>query len=276
MKTLRYSVVRFRPFVETGEFANAGIVALEEPLGLFAFKLTSRRVRRINQFFHDIDDRLFPTAIDMLKQELGWIRDAAVKTGGREAFEFLTKQRESAIVFSEPRARAFEGTLDDEVDALFDRYVNRKFATEEYPEAQLTREIKSRLRQSHVYGYQQYQIHDEIVSVTFDLASKINGLRVIRPLAFNHKSTVAIVDHGARWSQRFQLLLERGRLVRQNVLVPVSQEVDLAEPHAAEAKEIATGKLRDLGINVVDTEDFDAIVAFARPGSSTPVSSTLS
>lgn len=270
MKTLRYSVVQFRPFVETGEFANVGIVAVEKQTGLLSFKLTTRRVRRINQFFHDMDDRLFPAAIDLLEQELIWVRDGSESGGRLDAFEFLTKRRESAIIFSEPRPRTFAGRLEDEVDALFDRYVKRTFATEEYREKLLTREIKNRLLQSRVFGYRPYAVPDELLPITFEIASELNGLRIIKPLAFNQKSTVGIVDHGSKWSQRFQLLLERGRLVERNLLVAVSGDTDPTEPHALEAKAEAVQKIRQLGVAVVPADDQNAIVDFARPGSASP------
>ena len=46
----QYAIVRFLPYLETGEFANVGIVMLCPDAGFFDFKLL-RHVRRITAFF---------------------------------------------------------------------------------------------------------------------------------------------------------------------------------------------------------------------------------
>ena len=49
----QYALLRFRPFVETGEFANVGVVLLAPEARFFGFRLL-KRYGRITQFFHQL------------------------------------------------------------------------------------------------------------------------------------------------------------------------------------------------------------------------------
>ena len=151
-----YSIVRFRPFVETGEFANVGVVAVDTATGDMAHKLSPRRVRRISVFFQDMDPRLLASAISFLDDEIRRVAVLASKHGAGEArrlFDHLTKGRESTLVFSEPRAIRLENGVAEAVDKLFAKYVKRAFASAEYRETVPTREIKNHLRRQHIAGY---------------------------------------------------------------------------------------------------------------------------
>jgi len=50
----QYALLRFRPFVETGEFANVGVVMLAPEARFFGYRLL-KRYGRITQFFHQLD-----------------------------------------------------------------------------------------------------------------------------------------------------------------------------------------------------------------------------
>ena len=49
----QYALLRFRPFAETGEFANVGIVLLAPEARFFGFRLL-KRYGRITQFFIEL------------------------------------------------------------------------------------------------------------------------------------------------------------------------------------------------------------------------------
>ena len=55
----QYALLRFRPFVETGEFANVGVVLLAPEARFFGFKLLNKqRHGRITHFFHQLDRKV--------------------------------------------------------------------------------------------------------------------------------------------------------------------------------------------------------------------------
>ena len=46
-----YAIVRFMPFVETGEFGNVGVVLFSPTARFFGFRLLGQRISRITNFF---------------------------------------------------------------------------------------------------------------------------------------------------------------------------------------------------------------------------------
>ena len=71
----RYAIIRFMPYVETGEFANVGIVLACPATGFFGFKLQDRRYRRVTQFFEHIEARDYTQALRLFRDELNRIQD---------------------------------------------------------------------------------------------------------------------------------------------------------------------------------------------------------
>ena len=66
----QYAIVRFMPYVETGEFANVGVVMMAPQERYFGFKLLTLRHGRITKFFEDLDAKLFRAAMYDFKEEL--------------------------------------------------------------------------------------------------------------------------------------------------------------------------------------------------------------
>ena len=61
---------RLSPFIETGEFANVGIVLMAPNQRYFASKLEIKRYGRITRFFEELDRKLYTHAIHVLKVEV--------------------------------------------------------------------------------------------------------------------------------------------------------------------------------------------------------------
>lgn len=59
----QYAIVRFTPFVETGEFANVGIVLFAPRQKSLLFKLVTKRYARITGFFHELDAGVYATPL---------------------------------------------------------------------------------------------------------------------------------------------------------------------------------------------------------------------
>src|SRR5690554_2694543 len=75
----QYVIVRFMPYVETGEFANVGVVMISPRDRYFGFKLETRRYARLTSFFKDLEGRLYRSAIYAVKQELERVHALRVK-----------------------------------------------------------------------------------------------------------------------------------------------------------------------------------------------------
>lgn len=136
----QYTIVRFSPFIETGEFANVGIVMMAPKQRYFAFKLETQRYGRITRFFEELDRKLYTQAIYVLKVELKRLRqimkahgfDRRLKVNdvnfAQQLFTELIRPRENIVRFSEPRIVLAEN-LKEKLNELFSFYVERNFVT---------------------------------------------------------------------------------------------------------------------------------------------------
>ena len=66
----QYAIVQFAPFVETGEFANVGIIMIAPKLRFFGFELELKRFKRVTEFFDDVDGKFYRHTLNNLKDEL--------------------------------------------------------------------------------------------------------------------------------------------------------------------------------------------------------------
>ncbi len=132
-KACQYAIVRFLPFIETGEFANVGIVLLCSGEQFFGFRLLSRH-DRIVRFFDGMDERVYTEARRFLDGELDRVRVAletgpfkrrpADVQGAQSLFHELVRSREALMRFDTLRAVLADdpqATLDE----LYGLYVER-------------------------------------------------------------------------------------------------------------------------------------------------------
>lgn len=263
-KFLQYVIVRFRPFPETGEFANVGIVLLERNIGLVAFKLTPKRFKRVAQFFSDLPNHLFAKAISNLEDDFDKLIYLTHQEGSSaEPLQHLLRTRESILQFSEPRAIRATGENAALVTDLYDRYIKRSFISQEYREEVIAREIRQILHHQRIRGFKAYQIDDELMPIRFPLASNRNGLHVIKPLAFDHKSTVSMMDHAATWRDRIKYLIDKGQLLRKNILLPIEGPASDSDQSMFEAFNYAKRNLSETGATIVDHANESVIIGFA-------------
>lgn len=143
-----YAIVRYAPFVDTGEFANVGIVLMAPTARYFGYHLMGKRHGRVTRFFAQTNPKLFRAMLATLGEELEGKHQLLKQHGFADPFapydpEFaknlfmeITRPREAIIRFSEVR-----GVLADDpqakLQALYDHYVARDFGNKPGNEAQL-------------------------------------------------------------------------------------------------------------------------------------------
>jgi hypothetical protein len=76
-----YSVVRFRPYPETGEFVNIGVVVNSPQTGFFDFRIERRKFRRIANFFPELRAEVYREGILACIDEIDRIRAASGISG---------------------------------------------------------------------------------------------------------------------------------------------------------------------------------------------------
>ena len=111
----QYAIVRFAPFVETGEFANVGILMMAPKDRFFGFQLETRRFARITRFFQELDRKHYLKAVQNVQAELERVHNVLKAHGfdrrrkfndvefAQRLFAEVIRPRESTVRFGEPR-----------------------------------------------------------------------------------------------------------------------------------------------------------------------------
>lgn len=253
----RYSVVRFRPYAETGEFANIGVVAFDLKSEKASFRLANKRFARIGHFFDPIAHAAYGQAIENLRIELPRILEFVPEVLSRNAedqFSELFGSRESSVLFSSPRVIKSDLDLSEIVDKLFCRFVQRDFEKSPDPEIALTKDIRHALHKHGIKHFKSLTIPDEIVPVRFPLAHRSQFVSAIKPLAFNQKNPMHVLDYGAHWKKRLSYHLDRKNISDQSVFLAVERPKEYADDLHIEAFELALQELRKLPFQVSELE----------------------
>lgn len=269
----QYALLRFRPFVETGEFANVGIVLLAPEARFFGFKLL-QRYGRITKFFHQLDRKVYLHGRELFKEELNRftleLRRLALdgrKTQpdialARNLFNELVRPREAMLQFADQRIILAEDPKA-KLGELFDHYVERNFVTREYQERLLENTVRRLLYRASIGAkFQREKIGTEDFAVNFPFVLMAGGKpqRIIKPLHLAQSDSTKILTHGGQWVDRIRRLRKRDALP-EDVLVPVSA------PNAGTRTYEAFSEIRDelleMRVDVVSANDEGRILRFA-------------
>lgn len=234
MKSLyNYSIIRFRPYAETGEFANIGVALYSEGSGFIQHRITTRGWGRISNFFSGLDRKIYINAISNLKAELSRIEGNefwlslfnkahsnaswGISISQGPSFNNFFAEKESVISFSRPR-HVLTDDPEGKLDELFAYNVNRNFATKEYHEIILEKGMRSLLsRMSLNHYYKREKVGDDEFFVTFPFVYKRDNqaISVIKTLYLAQHQASEIRDHGGHWVDRVFRLKKRGHFPKR-------------------------------------------------------------
>jgi Protein of unknown function (DUF3037) len=269
-----YAIVRFAPFVETGEFANAGVILLAPTERFFDFKLMSKKHARVTSFFEPLEGKVFRATMHTLEDELkrasGLFRqhgfDKRFKNNDIEfvkgLFNEIIRPRETTIKFSEPRP-ILTADPKAKLDDLYAHYVERGFVTREYQEAALEKGMRKWLGQARIgERFARVEVGNQEYRATFPFVEKQDDLvlKAIKPLHLNQPAPNKILDHGGQWLFRLQALKKRG-LLPERVLFAVNGPTQ-NDPRGGAVREIVDS-LEDIGVTVLPYSQKQQILEFA-------------
>ena len=269
----QYALLRFRPFVETGEFANVGIALIAPEARFFGFRIL-KRYARITQFFHQLDRQIYLDGRQLFKEEMDRfaveLRRLALdgrKTQpdvvlARNLFAEVVRPREAMLQFADQRVVMAEDPKAKLLQ-LFDHYVERNFVTKEYQERLLENNVRKLLFNAQVGArYQREKVGTEDFAVNFPFVDMVKGKaeRVIKPLYLAQGDSTKILTHGGQWVDKVRRLRKRNALP-PNVLFPVTQPAANTKPYHA-FQEIMQDLLAE-NVQVVAADDERQILKFA-------------
>lgn len=269
----QYALLRFRPFVETGEFANVGIVMMAPEARFFGFRLL-KHYGRITKFFHQLDRKVYLDGKRLFKEELdrftGELRRLALdgrKTQpdiqlARNLFTELVRPREAMLQFAEQRV-VLADNPKEKLGELFDHYVERNFVTKEYQERLLESTVRKLLFRGQMgtkYQREKIGTPDFAVNFPFVLMTEGKAERIIKPLYLAQGDTTKILNHGGQWVDKVRRLRKRNALPK-DVLFPITA------PQAGTNAYDAFTEIRDdlimIDVQVVPANDETGILKFA-------------
>ena len=268
----QYAIVRFLPYLETGEFANVGIVMLCPDAGFFEFKLLAR-VRRITAFFEELDSGIYRRAANDFKQELKRIRDWLAQQPdrtmdvelARHLFGELTRPREAMIRFDNVRVVLADDPAQ-QLDELFGHYVERNFATKAYHEQLLDKTVRKVLMDAKLNKLYQPETLGDVTTyharLPFVLREGKRAVKAIKPLYLAHEDPAQIYDHGWAWFGKVNKLRAL-HLLPEQVLFPVQGPIETRGERFDMFREI-TAKIAANDVWVVPSVQAERIVEFAR------------
>ncbi len=268
----QYAIVRFLPYLETGEFANVGVVLMCPDTGYFDFRLMTH-IRRITAFFEELDAGIYRRARDDFRKELKRIQEFLAQQQenrgfaeaelGRHLFAELTRPREVMMRFDGARAILADDPAQ-ELDALFAHYVERNFATKAEQEKLLEKTVFRVLRDANLNKQYKGQTIGNPASyhTHFPFVNMRDGkpLKALKPLHLAHEDPAKIYDHGWAWMGRVEKLRAL-KLLPEQVLFPVQGPEEKGERF--DIFQEITRKMGNEGVMVVAATQVDKIVEFA-------------
>lgn len=264
----QYAIIRFMPFLETGEFANVGIVLFCPRTGNFYFQISDNKTRKINSFFSPIPGRIYPTGIKEINAELLRIKKLIEESRQKDRyftkklFCELVRDRESLFRFSQIRG-VLTDDMQQKTNELFTYYVERNFVIPEYIDQNLVKKVKNILGQDTRKLYKTVRVEKKGVRAIFPLGYKNDQgklERIIKPLNLSHTDANDLFQNGWTWYGRLKKLRD---VLPDKVLIAASIPTKEQEETFSIYQEIKHD-LNDLSINVIDICDTKQIQEFAR------------
>lgn len=273
-----YAIARFRPYRETGEFVNVGIVLLCPELGFFDCAFETRRHRRVTDFFPELDFQIFQTGLSGLLKELKRVTTREEGQGPQLVFQ---KEAEAGIaMFKElvrPREAIFNfgeiGTVlasdpKAKLTDLFDYYIKRQFAKDrEYQEIIMRRELGEFLQKVNLARFykQDQRIGDDTYNVTLPFVHfrGASPSKAIKPLHLDKPAPTDIYRHGDAWISTVRRLRQMSRLPEKLLFVVKYPKHPAARDRRGEAAIEICAELEKLDTLTLHFGDTKKIATFA-------------
>lgn len=262
---IRYAVVRFQPYPETGEFANIGVIAIDPEKGLFDYKLAERHSKRVTDFFHNLDRSFYRNTVKQIKFELDARLKAVAtyKTKATDVFDDLVKPKSNLFQFNQLGVIK-ANSLHQATEELYSHFVGHEFARDKGYEAKLRERVKHQLDQLKLK--RPFIAYDIVgpggIKARFDLV-RVNerAERIIKPFAFNGSDASKLSDHTFNELKKFDIAKESANIGTRDILIPTDVIADTDAMSAAWA--YLKPKLASYG-DLVPASDTQVIEEFAR------------
>lgn len=266
MKNFIYNaaVIRFRPYRDTGEFVNIGIIVHFPQVGCTQLKLQTK-TKRITDFFPEIERKLILDTYTYIKDEIASTFPVQHSFPEVPSFDFFTERdngifqhfislREGLIMFSDPIS-GVAVNIQTKCEELFSYYVKRNFAeTKITPEKRLENQFSKTLTAWNFRNkFQPGFLGNDIYH--FRVPFQHRNLS-IRTIILNREIT-EIYDYWDTWNSRINRLRTIAG-INANILFPVQLPKNGTKEFSV-AMETVNEWNKNPGITACPVDDLDQI-----------------
>ncbi|NBI12527.1 DUF3037 domain-containing protein [[Haemophilus] felis] len=220
-----YSFVRYRPYFETGEFVNVGLLMCEPERRKLTYRLVSKNNKRVNDFFYR--SKLFEQIRETIDDELKYIVSQAFNVSAKEMAQFFhhyVDVKEGIVQYS----NAAVGQVDDPqtyFNKLYTQFIQNAGVKTESQEQIILKHYKALFKAENdqiLLNYKQHTVKGEMAKFTLPLALKNDGdnyiLKAVKPLAFDQIESPSMIEHCDSWVAKINRANEEGLLKKDNIL----------------------------------------------------------
>lgn len=265
---IMYSFVRFRPYFETGEFVNIGILMCEPELRRLSYRLVPKNNKRVNQFFYN--SHIFEEMRDIVNEQLRYIIEQEFTFNTAEMARFFHHYidiKEGGIQYSD----AIVGLVDDPknyLDDLYHKFICLGGVKNENQELTMIKYFRDVFRKENnalLTQYKQHLIKGDTARFSLPLAIKDEiskrVIKGIKPLAFDQTESAGMIEHCDNWIAKINRASDEGLILKNDILFTL----DTAKTQS-EIKILDT--IRDsfsrYNIHYIDWKEIDGILSFAK------------
>ncbi|QIM63180.1 hypothetical protein A1D29_07745 [Pasteurellaceae bacterium Orientalotternb1] len=220
-----YSFVRYRPYFETGEFVNVGLLMCEPERQKLTYRLVNKNNKRVTDFFYR--SKLFESVRETINQELDYIVNQAFNFTPQEMARFFhhyVDVKEGIVQYS----NAAVGVVDDPqvyFNQLYTQFIQNAGVKSESQENEMIKHYRAIFKAHHneiLSHYKQHLVQGEMAKFTLPLALKSENseriLKGIKPLAFDQVETSSMIEHCDTWVAKINRATEEGLLEKEDIL----------------------------------------------------------
>ena len=229
-----YSFVRYRPYFETGEFVNVGLLMCEPERKKLTYRLVNKNNKRVTDFFYR--SKLFESVRDTINEELQYIVNQYFDEMSAQEmarfFHHYVDVKEGITQYS----NAAVGIVDDPqqyFNQLYTQYIqnagviknNADVIKNESQEQTILKQYKALFKAENdqlLLNYKQHIVKGEMAKFTLPLALKNQDenhiLKAVKPLAFDQVESPSMIEHCDNWVAKINRANEEGLLKKDNIL----------------------------------------------------------
>ncbi|HII3692643.1 TPA: DUF3037 domain-containing protein [Pasteurella multocida] len=220
-----YSFVRFRPYFETGEFVNVGLLMCEPEKRKLTYRLVPKNNKRVNDFFYK--SKIFETIRETIDKELQYIVDQSFNGSTQEMatfFHHYVDVKEGIVQYSNAAVGMVENP-QDYFDNLYNQFIQNAGVKTENQENEMIKYYRIIFKEHQneiLSNYKQHLVQGKMAKFYLPLALKnTNNERIIKgikPLAFDQVETSSMIEHCDAWVAKINRSAEEGLVAKQDIL----------------------------------------------------------